>query len=196
MEWWKDLIPGTVSVLCYLSFFPICWFFKNKKWILFISSTQNSNILSAVKIWLLIGRCRIALATSWFFVPAKWWLPMTGGKKISFTLYFDIKSKVSYNFFTGQHTHQKNKYFVSFINLHTKVTSCFRSSEIKQINADAESDKFSLRQYRTIRCKPNCFIIQWHSWISSCTIKEKFSAKSPRIITSIHFRFSFSEFRY
>ena len=32
------------------------------------------------------------------------------------------------------------------------------------------------------------------SWISSCTIKEKFSAKFPRIITSPHFRFSFSLF--
>ena len=48
---------------------PISWFFKNKKSILFIPSTQNSNILSTVKIWLLIGCYRLALVTSHFTVP-------------------------------------------------------------------------------------------------------------------------------
>ena len=73
MNWWKDLVSETVSALLYLSsiftlMLPISWFFKNKKSIPFISSTQNSNILSAVKIWLLIGRCRLALVTSCFTV--------------------------------------------------------------------------------------------------------------------------------
>ena len=82
---------------------------------------------------------------------------MTGGKKTPFTFYFNIKSKISYNFCADQHTHQKNNYFrknfcklitdilkCTFSNLHTKATSCFRSSEIKQMNADAESNSFSL----------------------------------------------------
>ena len=73
-ELMKELVSGTVSALLYLSFIftfmlPISWFFKNEKSIPFIPSMQNSNILSAVKIWLLIGCCRLALVTSRFTVP-------------------------------------------------------------------------------------------------------------------------------
>ena len=48
---------------------------------------------------------------------------------------------------------------------------------------------------RTIGCKLHFWLFHWYPWILSCTIKE-FPAKSPRIITSPHFWFSFSLFRY